>query len=161
MEGTFTDPANTPLDIAGVMGRIIPEYLFDDGDLAEHIFDYLSSPILKIPIVHVDDWTKACSEPEVIFGSASALGRFVGCLLYPNVTRDIVAGSLPVNKTGLSFLNGLNYLSNSLAEEKISADLRSTYITCLAGYYASQTECASSDLCNVGNLLTSNYELSA
>ena len=161
MEGTFTDPANSVLDLAGVMGRIIPVYLFDDSDPAEHIFDYLSSPILQTPVVHVDDWTKACSDPETIFGSASALSRFVGCLLYPNVTRNIAAGTFSVNNTQISFLNGLHYLSNSSAEETISLDLRSTYTTCLAGYCASQAECASSDLCDVGNLLTSNYELSA
>ena len=152
-EGTYNDSANTVITVGGVTSRLIPEFLFDDGDPSEHISDYLSLPVLQLPEFHVNNWTDTCTKPESILGSASPLGPFVGCLLYANITRDIANGSLLTNLTDVTFL------SND--SKTISLNLRSTYTTCLAGYCATQAECAASDICSVGNLLTGNYELSA
>jgi hypothetical protein len=149
MEGTYNDPANS--------ANIIPSFLFDDGDPSEHIFHYLNQTGEQYPTSRVDNWTQTCSDPEKIFGSASALGPFVGCMLYANVTRDIAKGSL--NSSLLANAADRSFLSNN--SETISLSLRSTYTTCLAGYCATQAECAASEICTVGNLLTGNYELSA
>jgi hypothetical protein len=146
MEGTYNDPANS--------GGIIPSFLFGDGDPSGSIFDYINYPVWNSSTVYqVTNWTETCTDPETIFGSASALGPFVGCLLYANITRDIANGSLLTNLTDSTFL------SND--SDAISANLRSTYTTCLSGYCASQNECAATDVCTVGNLLTNSYELSA
>jgi hypothetical protein len=155
MEGTYNDPANSYFSENGA--NAIPSFLFDDGDPSGHIFDYLNQPLEQLPIFHVANWSAACSDPETIFGSASAVGPFVGCLLYANLTRDIAQGS--VNSSLVKNATALGFLSNQ--SETISSNLRSTYSTCLAGYCATQAECAASDICTIGNLLTNNYELSA
>jgi hypothetical protein len=152
-EGTYNDPANTVLN-ATLNTRVIPSFLFDDGDLSEEIFNYIEHPIYDVPAdLLVSNWTETCSDPEAIFGSLSVIGPFVGCLLYANITRDIANGSLVTNITDSTFVSD--------ASETISLNLRSTYTTCLSGYCASQNECAASNVCDVGNLLTSGYELSA
>jgi hypothetical protein len=88
-----------------------------------------------------------CSNPSKIF---LAPGFFIGCLLYPNVTRNIKDGSLPSNLTDIGFTS-----------DAVALSVRSIIPTCLATYCASQTNCAASDMCDIGNLLTSGYELSA
>lgn len=156
MEGTYNDPANTPLQSLagpGFPGRIIPSFLFDDGDASEHLFEYLNSPLLQLPMFRVDNWTHACSNLEAIFGNPSYAGVFVTCLLYGNVTRDITSGLLPANLTDASFVSD--------GSGALSLNLRSTYTTCLGGYCASQAECSATNVCSVGNLLTGGYELSA
>ncbi|KAE9363870.1 hypothetical protein N431DRAFT_356005 [Stipitochalara longipes BDJ] len=151
LEGTYNDPANTFVPEANA--RIIPAFLFDDGDPSEGFFDYSNSVFKNLPIDSVANWTEACSSPEAIFSSDSSLGSFIGCLLYANITRNLASGSMVTNASDNTFLS-----DNS---EQISLDLRSTYTTCLTGYCATQAECALSNICDVGNLLTSNYELSA
>ncbi|KAN0104864.1 hypothetical protein V8E51_010609 [Hyaloscypha variabilis] len=151
LEGTYNDPANTFVPEANA--RIIPAFLFDGGDPSEGLFDYLNTPFKDLPIDTISNWTEACSSPETIFSGESALGSFVGCLLYANITRNLASGSMVTNASDATFL------SND--SEQIALSLRSTYTTCLTSYCATQAECAVSDICNVGNLLTGNYELSA
>jgi hypothetical protein len=151
LEGTYNDPANTFIPEANA--RIIPAFLFDGGDPSEGLFDYLNTPFKDLPIDTISNWTEACSSPETIFSGESALGSFVGCLLYANITRNLASGSMVTNASDATFL------SND--SEQIALSLRSTYTTCLTSYCATQAECAVSDICNVGNLLTGNYELSA
>ena len=152
-EGTYNDPANTVIN-ATLNTRVIPSFVFGDGDVSEDIFNYIEHPIYDVPADFlVSNWTEACSDPEAIFGGLSVIGPFVGCLLYANITRDIANGSLVTNITDSTFVSD--------DSEAISASLRSTYTTCLSGYCASQDECSASNICDVGNLLTSDYELSA
>jgi hypothetical protein len=156
LEGTYNDPANTNISFGDTNFRIIPSFLFEDGDPSEFIFDYIiNQPPIYAAVFNTSatDWSETCSDPEAIFGSASAFGTFVGCLLYANVTRDIANGSLLTNLTDSTFV-----ADNSTA---ISTFVRSTYTTCLAGFCAGQAECAADNVCDVGNLLTSDYELSA
>ena len=151
LEGTYNDPANTFL--ADVNTRMIPEFLFDDSDPIDGFFDYMNSPLRNLPTDTVANWTDTCSSPQTIFSGESALGPFVGCLLYANVTRNLANGSMVTNASDATFLSD--------GSEQIALSLRNTYTTCLTSYCASQAECAVSNICDVGNLLTSNYELSA
>ena len=157
LEGTYNDPANTNLNLSkDTNSRIIPSFLFEDSDPSEFIFDYIINQPPNVAAVFNTTtavWPEICSDPEQIFGDASVLGTFVGCLLYANVTRDIANGSLITNLTDSTFVT-----DNSTA---ISTFVRSTYTTCLAGFCAGRAECAADNICDVGNLLTSNYELSA
>lgn len=78
---------------------------------------------------------------------------FTGCLLYPNVTHDVLAGSFPANET--ANLTAYAFISNATAQSA-----RSAITTCLPIYCASQSHCTATQMCDVGNLLTNNYELS-
>ena len=151
LEGTYNDPANT--FIPKINARLIPAFLFEDGDPSEGFFDYMNSPFKTLPTDTVANWTEACSSPQTIFTGHSSLGSFVGCLLYANITRNLASGSMVTNASDATFLSN--------ASEQISSSLRSTYTTCLTSYCSSQKECATSDICDVGNLLTNNYELSS
>jgi len=99
----------------------------------------------------VTSWTELCSYPGNPFYT---LSTFVGCLLYPNVTRNILNGTLAVIQ-GNTNLTAVGFTSLDLA-----SSLRSIYSTCLPTYCASDSDCAAA-VCDVGNLLTSGYELSA
>jgi hypothetical protein len=160
MAGTFYDPANNLGFIPSYLFNatannlgFIPSYLFNATDASTYIFDYLKVDYhynFGAGITsdgHIVNWTKVCSTPGWIF---LGNGPLIGCLLYPNVTRNIRDGSLPTNLTDIGF-----------SSNAVASYVRSIYPTCLATYCASQPDCAARDVCDVGNLLTSGYELSA
>jgi len=100
----------------------------------------------------VTNWTEVCSYPGNPF---HGVYLFVGCLLYPNVTRNILNGTLSVIQ-GNTNLTAVGFTSLDIA-----SSIRSIYSTCLPTYCASDPGCAAANVCDVGNLLTSGYELSA
>ena len=137
---------------------VIPPYLFTAPDASTHIFDFLADPVYQgfsgwdSSGGKVTNWTDYCSFAGGVF---LGYGPFLGCLLYPNTTRNIQDGTLPTNLTDVGFSTS-NETANS-----VSSYLRSIYPTCLSVYCASQDECAATAACDVGNLLTDGYELSA
>jgi hypothetical protein len=142
--------------VNGIVNHAIPSYLFNSTDASTHIFELLADPAylwnysgpgISSPDHYVTNWTALCSAPPIVFLSR---GPLIGCLLYPNVTRNVKDGSLPNNLTDIGFS------SNSVA-----SNVRSLFPTCLAAYCASQTSCPTSSACDSGNLLTNGYELSA
>jgi hypothetical protein len=142
--------------VNGIVNYAIPSYLFNSTDASNHIFELLTDPAylwdysgpgISSPDHYVTNWTTLCSAPQMVFLSR---GPLIGCLLYPNVTRNVKDGSLPNNLTDIGFS------SNAAA-----LNVRSLFSTCLITYCASQTNCATSNACDSGNLLTNGYELSA
>jgi len=142
--------------VNGIVNYAIPSYLFNSTDASTHIFELLTDPAylwdysgpgISSPDHYVTNWTALCSAPQMVFLSR---GPLIGCLLYPNVTRNVKDGSLPNNLSHIGF-------SSSAA----ASNVRSLFPTCLVTYCASQTNCATSNACDSGNLLTNGYELSA
>ncbi|KAL6884417.1 hypothetical protein GGI43DRAFT_433391 [Trichoderma evansii] len=145
----------------GVPDFKIPHYFFTAPDASTHIFDFLSSPaiqgqfhgsIYSTPGGDVSNWTEACQWQGNPF---VGYGYFLGCLLYNNVTRGVEEKTLPANLTDIGFSASKEY------KNYLSKKLLSDYSTCLVTYCTSQSDCAGSDVCDVGNLLTDNYQLSA
>jgi hypothetical protein len=146
---SYEDPTNA----AGV----IPSYLFNSTDASTHIYEYLAAynepnnqgfGNTSSANYTVSDWSVTCSEPWRVFMAPSV---FVGCLLYSNVTRNVMQGSLPTNLTTLGFTS-----------PDVGLQLRSGIATCLSGFCTTSSgDCPSTDACDVGNLLTGGYELSA
>ena len=133
----------------------ILSYIFNSTDASTHIFELLTDPAyywdyyvpeISSPDHYVTNWTALCSAPQMVFLSR---GPLIGCLLYPNVTRNVKDGSLPNNLTDIGF-----------SSNAVASNVRSLFPTCLAAY-CSQTSCATSNACDSGNLLTNGYELSA
>jgi len=151
MAGTFDDPANS-------LG-VIPSFLFNATDASTHIFDLLtgSNSWTNVSRANVTDWTESCNGSDHIF---SGTLHFLGCLLYPNISRNIQDGSLSTNLTQIGFLPA-NQTGINLTASGVSTWIRSIYPTCLVAYCAPQSKCGASQVCQVGNLLTSGYELSA
>lgn len=85
----------------------IPSYLFTSPDASLHIFDFLSNSTFGAAFFgdgtsggSLMNWTTFCEE----YGNAVlGYGPFVGCLLYPNVTRNVQDGTLPANLTEVGF----------------------------------------------------------
>jgi hypothetical protein len=143
------------------LGTEVPSYLFTSPDASLHVFDFLSDPNFGaafngdgISEGRVSNWTNYCG---INVNVALGYGPFVGCLLYPNVTRHVRDGTLPANLTDIGFA----VPGNINTENLLSRSLQSHIPTCLVSYCASQPDCASTFACNVGNLLTSNGNLSA
>ena len=136
----------------------IHPYLFTAPDASTHIFDFLSDPLYHgshgwdTSDGQVTNWTEYCSSPAGVF---IGYGPFLGCLLYPNTTRNIRDGTLPSNLTDVGFTT-----SNQTADTT-SRYLRSLVPMCLSAYCASQSDCAATSACDFGNLLTDGHELSA
>jgi len=137
----------------------VPAFLFTAPDASTHIFEFLSDLNLQgffnTPGVlesSVLNWTDFCSNPSFVF---LGYDGFLGCLLYPNVTRNVRDGILPANLSDVGF-SPPNTTANA-----VSREVRSIIPTCLVAYCASQPVCAASSTCNVGNLFTNNYQLSA
>ncbi|KAL7930671.1 hypothetical protein V8C35DRAFT_311919 [Trichoderma chlorosporum] len=152
------------VDVAGFQGVsdfLIPNYFFTAPDASTHIFEFLSSPnirgqfhgsIYSTPEGDISNWTDACKWQGNPF---VGYGYFLGCLLYSNITRGVEEKTLPANLTDIGFSASKEY------QNYLSKKLLSDYPTCLVAYCASQSDCASSDICDVGNLLTDSYQLSA
>lgn len=70
-------------------------------------------------------------------------------MLYSNITHDVLNGTLDTNLTA------------DFTSLDVASSLRSIYSTCLPTYCAADPDCAAASVCDVGNLLTSGYELSA
>jgi len=139
-------------------GAEIPSYLFTSPDASLHVFDFLSDSLFGKSFGgdgtsggSVLNWTDYCSGSGVFLG----YGPFLGCLLYPNVTRNVRGGTLPANLTELGYS-----LANNTAD-RLSPWLRSSIPTCLVSYCASQPDCASTFDCDVGKLFTDGRDLSA
>lgn len=144
MAGTYEDPTNA--------NGIIPWYLFNTTDASTHIFEFLETYNSSVAgsngsLYTTSDWSAECSVPFNVFVGAPI---FVGCLLYQNVTRDIINGSLPTNLTEVGFTSA-----------DVGSKVRSEIATCLATFCSGFGSCASTNVCDVGSLLTSGYELSA
>jgi hypothetical protein len=141
-----------------IAGNIV-DAIFDSVDASIWIFRFLETstfrPSFAVADGHVTNWTAECSTPGAPFGE---IARFVGCLLYPNVTRSLLNGTLPVISGDT---DNINLTSVGFTSPDLGLSLRSIYSTCLPTYCASVSECAATDFCDVGNLLSSSFELSA
>jgi hypothetical protein len=144
MAGTYDDPTNA--------NGVIPWYLFNTTDASTHISEFLetyntSSASANGSLYTTSDWLEQCSNQGNVFIGPPI---FTGCLLYNNVTRNVINGSLPKNLTDLGFTSTTQ-----------GALLRSGIATCLATFCAGFGSCASTNVCDMGSLLTDGYELSA
>jgi hypothetical protein len=144
MAGTYEDPTNAR--------GVIPWYLFNTTDASTHIAEFLetynsSFGGIGSSLYTTADWTAKCSNPANVFIGAPT---FVGCLLYHNVTRNVINGSLPADLTDIGFTS-----------TAVGLQVRSEITTCLATSCAGLDYCASTSACDVGSLLTNGFELSS
>jgi hypothetical protein len=138
---------------AFIMAQVIPQYLFDAPDASTHIFEYLNTYNSTsgfggsgTPFYTQSNWT-SCEAPGLVFSSAPL---FTGCLLYPNVTRNVNNGTLPESLKEIGF-----------GSTDLSLHIQSAITTCFAAYCARSDNCRDTYDCNAFNLLTGNHELSA
>jgi hypothetical protein len=131
-------------------------YIYNAANSSETIFTFLNSTFTGPNASEngmVTNWTELCSDNSTRF---QTLPNFIGCLLYSNVTRDILDGTLGTVQ-GDTNLTALGFTSVDVASA-----IWSSYLTCLPIYTASFSSFSKDNgNCTVGQLLTGGYELSA